>query len=349
VLAVHDLDVRFGATRAVAGASLEVAEGERVCLLGPSGSGKSTLLRAVAGLEQPTAGRVELDERDLAGWRPDQRGVGLMFQDGALFPHRDVHDNVAFGLRMQRRPRNDIDRRVAEVLDLVGLAGFDHRDVASLSGGEAQRVALARALAPEPRLLLLDEPLGSLDRVLRDRLLVELPQLFDRLRLTVLYVTHDQAEALAVADRVAVMRAGRVEQVGTPEELWRRPRSAFVATFLGQRNLLAAEVTDGVARTALGPVAAPGRRDGPTQVVVLPEALRLAADGLPGRVTVRRFAGDHVVVSVHLAAGAELDLPVRSDGSDGRRLEPGDDVAVAVDLTEAWVVPDGPPAGSPDA
>lgn len=339
MLSITDLTVRFGDTAAVDGASLRVAAGEVLCLLGPSGCGKSTLLRAVAGLEEPSAGRIQLDGDDLAGRRPDQRGVGLMFQDGALFPHRDVHANVAFGLRMQRRPRPEIERRVAEVLDLVGLGGLAHRDVGALSGGEAQRVALARAIAPEPRVLMLDEPLGSLDRALRDRLLVELPELFDELDLTVVYVTHDQDETLALADRVAVMRAGRIVQTGAPDELWRRPASSFVATFLGQHNLLGAEVSAGSAATALGSVPAHGRPDGGARVLLYPEALRLApvaADGHPGEVAARRFAGDHVLLSVQLDAGPRLEVPTWGEDAPAA----GERVAVAVDLHRTWVLPD---------
>jgi thiamine transport system ATP-binding protein len=334
MLTVEELTVRFGDTVAVDGVDLHVAEGEVVCLLGPSGSGKSTLLRAVAGLERPDRGRAVLAGDDVTGRRPDERGVGLMFQDGALFPHRDVAANVAFGLRMQGRPRHEIRARVCEVLDLVGLAGFERRGVDELSGGERQRVALARTIAPGPRLVMLDEPLGSLDRALRDRLIGELRELFDALGSTVLYVTHDQAEALALADRVVVMRAGEVVQAGTPDELWRRPATAFVARFLGQRNLLPAEVADGEARTVVGDLPAPGCPSGPAEVLLLPDALALAADGHPGDVVGRRFAGDHVVVTVALSAGPEVDLACW--GGDAPQV--GDAVHVTIDPDATHVV-----------
>jgi len=236
VLALHDINVRYGETVAVDRVDLTVEKGSTVCVLGPSGCGKSTLLRVVTGLVRPDAGRVTWDGEDITDVPTHRRGFGLMFQDHALFPHRDVAANVGFGLRMQGRPRAAIAARVDELLELVGLAGYGRRAVDELSGGEQQRVALARALAPEPRMLLLDEPLGSLDRVLRDRLLDELPSLFDRLGTTVLYVTHDQDEARAIADEVAVMRAGRIAQVGTPAEVWERPADEFVAEFVRPRR-----------------------------------------------------------------------------------------------------------------
>jgi thiamine transport system ATP-binding protein len=192
MLRTEDVTVRFDGTAALGGASLEVGDGEVVAVLGPSGSGKTTLLRVVAGLQTPDSGRVLLDGVDLAGTAPHRRGIGLVFQDHALFPHRDVAGNVSFGLRMRGDAPARVAGRTSEVLDLVGLTGFEHRSVGSLSGGEQQRVALARALAPEPSVLLLDEPLGSLDRRLRDRLLEDLAHLFDQLGVTAMYVTHDQ-------------------------------------------------------------------------------------------------------------------------------------------------------------
>jgi thiamine transport system ATP-binding protein len=303
MLRVEDVSVRFAETDALAGVTLEVAEGEIVTVLGPSGSGKSTLLRVIAGLQRPDAGRVLLGGADLAGTPPHRRGIGLVFQDHALFHHRDVFGNVAFGLRMRGDAPERVEERVRELLELVGLAGFERRAVATLSGGEQQRVALARALAPEPRVLLLDEPLGSLDRRLRDRLLADLELLFDALRVTALYVTHDQAEAFALGDRVAVMRAGRVVQEGTPDELWARPADDDVARFLGLANV----------------------RDG---VVIRPEAVRVVpaedGDGVVRdavrqgplvRLTIERDGGETLVAAV-----AALAHP-----------EPGDRVRVEID------------------
>jgi thiamine transport system ATP-binding protein len=242
VLRAEELTVRFEGDAALDRTSLDVHAGEVVTVLGPSGSGKTTLLRAIAGLQPLDAGRVTLDGADLMRVPPHRRGIGLVFQDHALFPHRDVLGNVSFGLRMRGDPPRAIAARTMELLDLVGLAGFAHRSVGSLSGGEQQRVALARALAPEPRILLLDEPLGSLDRRLRDRLLDDLAELFDRLALTAVYVTHDQTEAFTLGDRVAVMRAGQVVQTATPDELWARPLDEDVARFLGLANVFAGEV-----------------------------------------------------------------------------------------------------------
>jgi len=229
--------VVLGRHEALADVDLEVAQGETVAVLGPSGGGKSTVLRAIAGLQRLDGGTVALDGRDLDGVPPHRRGIGLMFQDDALFPHRDVAANIAFGLRMQGASRAEQDARVAELLGLVGLEGREHRAVASLSGGERKRVALARSLAPAPRVLLLDEPLGALDRALHDRLVTELRDLFDEIRQTAVYVTHDVAEAFALGDRVAVLRAGRILQVASPEQLWAAPADAWVARFIGLANV----------------------------------------------------------------------------------------------------------------
>ncbi|MEZ5170693.1 MAG: ABC transporter ATP-binding protein [Acidimicrobiia bacterium] len=240
VLEIDALRRSYGDVDALGGCGgldLTVADGEIVGVLGPSGCGKTTLLRLLAGLEEPDTGTIRWDGHDLAGVPPDTRGFGLMFQDHVLFPHRDVAGNVAFGLRMQRTPRSQVDDRVAEVLTTVGLAGTQHRAVSTLSGGEQQRVALARALAPRPRLLMLDEPLGALDRALRERLVVDLRSILRDLGTTAVYVTHDQDEACTVADRVVVMRAGNVEQDGTPRDVWHDPVNAFVAGFLGWTDI----------------------------------------------------------------------------------------------------------------
>jgi len=306
MLRVEDVTVAFAGKPALDGVSLEVADGEVVTILGPSGSGKTTLLRVIAGLQRPSSGRVVLDGVDLAPVPPHRRGIGLVFQDHALFHHRDVWGNVAFGLRMQGAAAPEIEQRVERLLALVGLAGYERRSVATLSGGEQQRVALARALAPEPRVLLLDEPLGSLDRRLRDRLLDELEGIFDALSVTAVYVTHDQAEAFALGDRVAVMRDGRIVQTGTADELWAAPVDEDVARFLGLAN-----VDDGR--------------------VVRPEAvlLRRAAEDRAGdgvvESTSRHGPTVHVVVRLHgggriVSAVTSLDHP-----------RPGDEVDVEID------------------
>ena len=237
-LSMKNIHKSFGETRALAGVSFDVAQGQIMAVLGPSGCGKSTLLNVIAGLEQPDEGTVFWDGESLAGVPPHNREFGLMFQDFALFPHMNVSNNIAFGLKMAKLSPSETHQSVTEMLELVNLSGFGERDVDTLSGGEQQRVALARSFAPRPRLLMLDEPLGALDRTLRERLMVELRVILRQMRQTALYITHDQEEAFAVADRVVVMRTGRVEQIGTPQEIYRQPASVFVARFLGFSNLL---------------------------------------------------------------------------------------------------------------
>ncbi|MER6309728.1 MULTISPECIES: ABC transporter ATP-binding protein [unclassified Streptomyces] len=327
LLRLDGVTVRFGSADrpALDSVDLDVAAHEIVCVLGPSGSGKSTLLRVVAGLQQADAGRVLLEGRDQAGVATHRRGVGLMFQDHQLFPQRDVAGNVAFGLRMRRTARTDRDRTVAELLDLVGLPGAQRRAVASLSGGEQQRVALARALAPRPRLLMLDEPLGQLDRGLRERLVVELRSLFQELGTTVLAVTHDQGEAFALADRVVVMQEGRIAQIGTPLEVWQRPASEFVARFLGFDNVVEATVQGEAAVTPWGKVPIPnGTPDGPCRLLVRPAGVRLmpAPEGLPCRVAARTFRGTHVALLLQPSGGPQLEAacPLREAPEVGERV-----------------------------
>ena len=307
MLRVEDVSVRLEETLALDGAELDVGAGEVVTILGPSGSGKTTLLRVIAGLQRPDAGRILLDGVDLAPVPPHRRGIGLVFQDHALFPHRDVFGNVAFGLRMRGDPPERTAARVQHLLRLVGLEGFEHRSVGTLSGGERQRIALARALAPEPRVLLLDEPLGSLDRRLRDRLLEDLEALFDELALTAVYVTHDQTEAFALGDRVAVMREGRVVQTATPDELWANPRDADVARFLGLGNVDAA--------TAVRPEAVSVR---PASGAGVGEVERAVRTGPVVRLLVRLDDGrrlEALSASLeHPAAGARVDVDVDPDG-----------------------------------
>lgn len=310
LLAVEQATVRFGAVAAVDHVDLAVPEGEVMAVLGPSGSGKSTLLRAVAGLQPLDEGRVVLAGRSLDGVPPHRRGLGLMFQDHALFPHRDVAANIAFGLRMAGWSADRIRARVAELLDLVDLAGYEHRRISTLSGGEQQRVALARSLAPSPRLLLLDEPLGALDRPLRERLVGDLRRIAIDLGLTVVAVTHDHDEAFALADRVALMDRGAVLQVGPPAAVWQQPTSRRVAEVLGLPNLLTATVRGGRAAGPWGsvPVAGP---DGAVTLHLPRQALRVddagPIEGVAGAAT---FRGDSTELRVELAGGAALDLLV---------------------------------------
>lgn len=253
------------ATRAVRDVSVSLDQGEILCLLGPSGCGKTTLLRMIAGLEKPDSGTIRFEGRDIVGVPPHERDFGMMFQDFALFPHKNVRDNIAFGLRMKGLPAGDIASRVQKILDVVELEGLDERAISQLSGGEQQRVALGRALAPGPRLLMLDEPLGALDRALRERLMLDLRAILKRVGMTAVYVTHDQTEAFAVADRLAVMNAGRIEQVGPPQDVHEQPATPFVAQFLGFQNLVRGRVgSSGTIETGIGrfradvPLPAPG-------------------------------------------------------------------------------------------
>ncbi|MDW4904425.1 ABC transporter ATP-binding protein [Streptomyces sp. ADMS] len=337
MLGLEGATVRFGARTVLDDVGLDVAEHEIVCVLGPSGSGKSTLLRAVAGLQPLDAGRVLLDGRDLGGVPAHKREVGLMFQDHQLFPQRDVGGNVAFGLRMHQVPKAQQDIRVRELLELVGLPGATGRAVAALSGGEQQRVALARALAPRPRLLMLDEPLGQLDRSLRERLVVELRELFGRLGTTVLAVTHDQSEAFALADRVIVMRDGRIAQSGTPLEVWQRPADEFVARFLGFDNVVEATVSGQVADTPWGKAPVPeGAPQGSRTLLVRPAGVRLvpAAEGLRCTVAARTFRGTHVAVQLQPEGAPRLEAACALREAP----EPGDEVGVAFDAAEVVVL-----------
>ena len=231
--------------------AFDLDAGEIVCLLGPSGCGKTTLLRIIAGLEIPDGGTIIFDGRDVPSIPVHQRNFGLMFQDFALFPHKNVWDNVIFGLRMQNLPADQIQQLGQAALATVGLSGFETRDVHQLSGGERQRVALARSLAPQPQLLMLDEPLGALDRQLREELMIELRRILKAAQLTAIYVTHDQAEAFAVADRVAVMKAGHIEQIDTPQRIYAQPATEFVARFLGMPNLISGTVLSCAAGVAV--------------------------------------------------------------------------------------------------
>jgi spermidine/putrescine transport system ATP-binding protein len=275
----------------LSGVSFVVETGETMCLLGASGSGKSTLLRIIAGLEQPESGQVLWDGRNLASVLAHQRNFGLVFQDYALFPHLTVADNVAFGLKMQNLPKNEIKLRVVESLEQVNLSGFANRQVTDLSGGEQQRVALARALAPRPRLLMFDEPLGALDRALKDHLLEELRSILHTSEVPAIYVTHDQEEAFAIADRIALLHEGRIVQAGTPVEVFAHPASAWIANFLGLGNVIEGKwLGRGKVETKLGILEVNCETDatmGETVALLIrPERVKLIENGkgLKGRV-----------------------------------------------------------------
>jgi spermidine/putrescine transport system ATP-binding protein len=279
VLELRGLAKSFGETVAVAGVSGAFPRGAYVCLLGPSGCGKTTLLRLVAGFEEPTAGDILLEGRSLAGVPPERRDVNVVFQSYALFPHLTVRENVAFGPRMRRLPAADVETRVAEALRLVRLDGLGARHPRQLSGGQQQRVALARALVNRPKVLLLDEPLSALDRSLRIAVQEELKALQRETGITFVHVTHDQSEALSLADRVVVMRGGAFEQVGAPRDVYHRPRNRFVAEFLGSSNLLEGSLespdtvlTDGGLRLPVDPPSGTSKR---VQLCIRPEAIEL--------------------------------------------------------------------------
>jgi thiamine transport system ATP-binding protein len=337
MLRVEQAVVRFGAKAAVDGVDLDVGAAETIAILGPSGCGKSTLLRSIAGLQPLTAGRISWNGEDLAAVPPHKRKFGLMFQEYALFPHRDVAGNVEFGLRMAGVGRDERRRRVTEVLDLVGLADLRDRRIAGLSGGEQQRVALARALAVEPRLLMLDEPLGALDRPWHARLLAEIRALLDRAQLPAIYVTHDHHEAFALADRVVMMRAGRVVQAGAAAEVWRHPADEWTADFFGFGPAVdGAMRADGLA-TPWGVLAVEAPPDGrvAVRVVVRPDAARLdPAGAVPGRVASRAFAGDRADLTV-TAGGVPLRIRVPERGAP----DVGDAVRLAIDAEALLVYP----------
>ncbi len=301
-LSVNSIYKSYEGKEVLTGISFQQEPGEVLAVLGPSGCGKSTLLSVIAGLTPPDRGLVSWDGRDLSDVPPHKRSFGLMFQDYALFPHMNVGSNVAFGLRMQGLPRAAVERTVAETLEMVGLPGFDARDVNNLSGGEQQRVALARVLAPQPKLLMLDEPLGSLDRALREQLLEDLRTIIRRAKQTTLYVTHDQEEAYALADRIVVMRAGEVVQVGTPQQIYHHPNSAFVARFVGLNNLLAGEASGDRVLTALGEFPLQSPAQGAVQVLLRPDTAQLNPSNpdLSGRVTEVVFRGETSLVRMRV-------------------------------------------------
>jgi ABC-type Fe3+/spermidine/putrescine transport system ATPase subunit len=295
-LQVHNIYKQFGKTIALDEVSFDLQEGQILSVLGPSGCGKSTLLHIIAGLELPDDGSVAWKGKDLAPIPPHERKFGLMFQEFALFPHMNVAENVSFGLRMQAMDRAAIDARTAEVLDLVGLPGFEQRNVDKLSGGERQRVALARSLAPQPRLLMLDEPFGALDRALRERLMLQLPEILRKMNQTAIYVTHDQEEAFAVAGKVIIMQAGKIVQIGTPEQIYCDPASLFVAQFLGLSNLLPVESVDqqGFIHTSIGTFNLHLDVSENSTILLRPDQVKLGSQGpttLEANVVQRSFRG----------------------------------------------------------
>ena len=325
-LEIRDLDKSFGDVQVLKALTVDLEEGEILALLGLSGSGKTTALRLLAGFETPDRGEILVDGEDVTGLAPARRGFGMVFQHYALFPHMTVFDNVAFGLKAQRWDSERLAERVKTVLELVDLTDFGGRKVSEISGGQQQRIALARALAPEPRVLLLDEPLSNLDPALRERTRRELKTAVRQVGITTVLVTHEQEEAFYVADRVAVLNGGRLEQVGTAEELYREPQSRFVATFVGRSSALEGfvdEVSDHQVWVALGQVqdiavswsgvaAEPLSENERAEIIVKPESLKLGTSetggALPARVVEHRFTGPLTYCVVRLLGGEEIEV-----------------------------------------
>ena len=303
-LTITDVSKVFSTTVAVDSFSLEVADGELVCLLGPSGSGKSTLLRMIGGFETPSSGSIRIDGEEVIHLPPEKRPTGMVFQSHALWTHMNVFQNLAFGLKLRRLPARTIKERVEAVLDLVGLKGYGARMTTQLSGGQQQRVALARSLVLEPKILLLDEPFASLDQHLRERLREEVRDIQQRLKITTLFVTHGQDEALALADRIVVMRDGRVEQVARPDIVYREPATPFVAGFIGTMNLLEGAVVDGQFTHSSFTVPLP-IDNGPATLAIRPETLTLTP-GSQGRIHRVTDYGTHGLVDIDLPEGTRI-------------------------------------------
>lgn len=320
---VADLTCRFGAVTAVDHVTFDIQPGEFLALLGPSGSGKTTILMSIAGFARPAGGSIRLADRDVTSLPPWARNIGMVFQKYALFPHLTVAQNIAFPLVQRQVPRSRIRSEIAAVVDLVGLSGLENRPSTDLSGGQQQRVALARALVYRPAVLLMDEPLGALDRKLRERLQVELKDIQRVTGTTVLFVTHDQTEALTMSDRVAVVNHGRIEQIGQPEDLYERPASSFVADFIGEANIFAGTVIGAegeVCRMQLrdgsvvcGTIAGAGSRPVAgthAEIVLRPAKIRLLADPaaapVRGKVSGVNYAGETISVRLDTDAGPRL-------------------------------------------
>ncbi len=349
-----DLVKRFGDFTAVAGVNLEMPSGEFFSLLGPSGCGKTTSLRMIAGFERPTEGQILLDGVDMAQTPPHKRNVNTVFQNYALFPHLTVEENVAFGLKYQKASKEETRERVGKALELVQMTQFEKRRPNQLSGGQQQRVALARALILNPKVLLLDEPLGALDAKLRKRLQIELKALQEEVGITFIYVTHDQEEALTMSDRIAVMSQGRVEQVGGPKEIYESPATAYVADFLGVSNLMDAEaagVGDGGCKIALGEfslIAGEGDADttGDCKITIRPERVEIEPQGttgenrMPAMVERTVYVGSVLQVILHLATGQTIQAwTPNTGGGDANRS--GDAITVHFPRQSLRVLPQG--------
>lgn len=335
-LELSGLRKTYGHFTAVENLDLEVRQGEFVSLLGPSGCGKTTTLQLIAGFIEPTAGAIRLGGKDLLQLTPDRRGLGIVFQSYALFPHMNVWNNVAFGLEMRGVASHELKTRVEEVLAMVGLADKGQRYPRQMSGGQQQRVALARALVIRPSILLLDEPLSNLDAKMREDMQVELRQIQQTLGTTTILVTHDQHEALALSDRIVVMNAGRVEQIGAPFDVYEKPETPFVASFLGKTNSFPAVRKGGVVHIGDHPLFAGAGAEEALMLSARPEKIRFSAGGtggLPGRVTLRVFQGNHWLYHVETTAGRVVVI-CQNDGE----AKPGEDEAITLTFRESDVL-----------
>jgi spermidine/putrescine transport system ATP-binding protein len=336
---------RFGSVEAVAALDLTIRRGDFLAILGPSGCGKTTLLRMIGGFIAPSSGRIEVSGRDVTRLGPEKRPTNMVFQGYGLFPHMNVRQNIGYGLRIGKFPPAEVERRVRDALGLVRLSDLSDRSIGELSGGQQQRVALARALVMEPQVLLLDEPLAALDLKLRQAMQDELRRIHKAIGGTFVFVTHDQGEALALANRIAVMNEGRVEQIGTPEEIYFAPASRFVATFIGEANLLPGERRANVVTTRSGISCASSGPDGPVLLAVRPESVRPlasrdeAALSVRGRVEEVVFLGSHVKYSLSLPSGDRIVVHGRAEAP---RVEAGGEMLAGWDAAAQRVIADGP-------
>lgn len=351
-VSLKNLIKNYGPVRAVDDVSVDIEEGEFFSLLGPSGCGKSTTLRMIAGLEGITSGRIDLDGQDVSGLPPEQRGIGFVFQNYAIFPHMNVFENIAFGLRLRKMPGDQIKSKVAAALDQVGMGGLEARMQAEMSGGQQQRVALARVLVTEPRILLLDEPLSALDKNLREEMKFWIKDLQSNLGITSIYVTHDQGEALTMSDRIAVMKDGKIAQLGTPREIYERPNDLFVARFIGESSLLEGKITAvsdagctlDVAGQSLQAMAQPGLKAGDAAKLVLrPEHVAIGVvdtgpdwNRAPAKVTDVSYQGATQRFTMEVLGQAIISEVANGHGAPD--LSKGQEVTIGWHGTHGWLL-----------